>query len=60
MAERVRAVRDGALSKEIHVDISGMLREHDQRESLSGLNFSLPTQPTDWQAIRTALKVIYA
>ncbi|MBO9689156.1 MAG: hypothetical protein J7598_21340 [Mitsuaria chitosanitabida] len=60
MAERVKAVADGVLPAEVHVDIPGLLREQSSRSAPLSLNSDAPPLPTDWNAVRQALKTIYA
>ncbi|GAA0766180.1 DUF5984 family protein [Ideonella azotifigens] len=60
MAERVGRVAAGALSPEIHVDLEGLHREHQMRMRLSEVQFGELPSPTDWQAVRQALKAIGA
>jgi hypothetical protein len=60
MAERVENVVAGALPSEVHVDIPGLLREQHMRASLSSANFGPPPDPTDWDAVRQAIKTISA
>ena len=60
MSKRVERVLVGALPPEIHVDFDGLAHEHQKRQRLSELNFGELPSPTDWQAVRDALKMIGA
>ena len=60
MSERVEQVVAGALSPAIHVDLLGLMREHEEHRHLSPLNFGALPEPTDWVAVREAMRTIGA
>ena len=60
MSERVEQVVAGALPPAIHVDLVGLMREHEKRRHLSSLNFGALPEPTDWAAVREAMRTIGA
>jgi hypothetical protein len=58
MSERVERTVSGAFPPEVRIDIEGLLREHEQRRCLSASDLSQLSVPTDWPAVRHALKQI--
>jgi hypothetical protein len=60
MAERVDRIVAGGLSPDIHVDVPALVREQQIRASVPLLNFGPPMEPTDWDAVRQALRTIHA
>lgn len=60
MSERVDQVVAGALSPAIQIDVEGLVREHQRRKHLSPLNFGALPSPTDWEAVREAMRMIGA
>ena len=60
MSRRVEQVAAGALGAEIEVDIPALSREHDQRKRLPEQSLAALQQPTDWEAVRAALRVVGA
>ena len=60
MSARVDDVAAGALSPEIRIDIEGLVREQEQRSRLSPLTFGALPSPTDWAAVREAIRMIGA
>jgi hypothetical protein len=57
MSERVRQVLDGALSSHIHVDIPGLVKEHEQRCMMLDTALRNP-QPTNWNEVTAAIHEI--
>lgn len=60
MTERIQHIVDGALPPSVRIDIPALEREHAQRSAASALDFGPPRPPTDWQAVRAALRTIGA
>jgi hypothetical protein len=60
MSERINQVVAGVLSPAIQIDLEGLVREHDRRRHLSPLNFGALPSPTDWAAVREAMRTIGA
>lgn len=58
MSVRVSRVVAGGLPADVHVDVPGLLREHEQRKLLPASAFELPSPHTDWQAVRKALLAV--
>jgi hypothetical protein len=55
MADRVHAVRDGALAPDIQIDVAMLADDHRSRDGACETALARSREPADWTSIRAAI-----